>query len=181
MECTITISTRLLLFVFPEGLSQDFSLLFIGHINVTILTRDLSCTFIAVKCSRVALKGLCTQNVHASCVQNFAEGTSSCAVQSSFDPKYVRRRMKLVLAQQHRILRMRMVSLGNFVLKGPKIEQQESHEVEGLAQFAAPIRPILCVQLAWGLLCIPLVPLLATPVPNLPLYFAGYKVCTSLF
>ena len=32
------------------------------------------------------------------------------------------------------------------------------------------------LQAAWGLLCIPLVPLLLTPVPNLPLYYAGYKV-----
>ena len=32
------------------------------------------------------------------------------------------------------------------------------------------------MQWSWGLACIPLIPLLATPVPNLPLYYAGYKV-----
>ena len=32
------------------------------------------------------------------------------------------------------------------------------------------------VQAAWGLLCVPLIPLLLTPIPNLPLYYAGYKV-----
>ncbi|BDA42909.1 hypothetical protein COCOBI_03-8020 [Coccomyxa sp. Obi] len=31
----------------------------------------------------------------------------------------------------------------------------------------------------WGLLCIPLIPLLATPVPNLPLYYAGYKLYSA--
>ena len=36
------------------------------------------------------------------------------------------------------------------------------------------------MQWAWGLACIPLIPLLATPVPNLPLYYAGYKVRSSL-
>ncbi|KAK9909944.1 hypothetical protein WJX75_009840 [Coccomyxa subellipsoidea] len=31
----------------------------------------------------------------------------------------------------------------------------------------------------WSLACIPLIPLLATPVPNLPLYYAGYKVYSA--
>jgi len=30
-------------------------------------------------------------------------------------------------------------------------------------------------QWTYGLACIPLLPLLATPVPNLPLYYCGYK------
>lgn len=33
--------------------------------------------------------------------------------------------------------------------------------------------------MAWGLVCIPLAPLLLTPIPNLPLYYAGYKVRTT--
>ena len=36
------------------------------------------------------------------------------------------------------------------------------------------------MQWSWGLACIPLIPLLATPVPNLPLYYAGYKVGSLL-
>jgi hypothetical protein len=35
------------------------------------------------------------------------------------------------------------------------------------------------LQMAWGLVCIPLAPLLLTPIPNLPLYYAGYKVRTT--
>lgn len=31
----------------------------------------------------------------------------------------------------------------------------------------------------WGLLIVPLIPLLATPVPNIPLYYAGYKAYSA--
>ena len=90
-------------------------------------------------------------------------------LQSSFNPTYVRRRMKLILRQQQNRLRMRMVGTSIMLAVKGRERRPDGHDAAGSV-----------LQVAWGLVCIPLAPLLLTPIPNLPLYYAGYKVRTTL-
>ena len=100
-------------------------------------------------------------------------------MQGDFHPKYVRRRMKILLRDQRKRLTFRTVCSVRVHAQSWLTERcSVSCYAHALDTSAMPSRSdaILEMQWAWGLACIPLIPLLATPVPNLPLYYAGYKV-----